>query len=210
MHQPSLTSLPLPGSNGSPGESLRGIVLMLHGGADRGSNPVDDRSLSWRRSRWMMSEISGRLHAGGMEPWLLRYSMKGWNGTPVRDARWALDEIRRQHGDLPVVLLGHSMGGRTAVAVADDPSVMGVVALAPWLPRGEPVRALAGKHFTAAHGPKDRITRFKDTRYYVERAADVAASATLTPMQGLGHYMLKGRGRWNSFAADSCLQLLVT
>ena len=41
---------------------------------------------------------------------------------------------------MPVVLLGHSMGGRTAVAVADDPSVVGVVALAPWLPAGRAER----------------------------------------------------------------------
>ena len=205
MHQPSLSTLSLPGSP-------RGIVLFLHGGADRGTSPVGDRSLSWRRSRWMMHEIAPRLHDAGLEPWLLRYGVKGWNQhlmSPVADARWALDELRRERGSLPVVLLGHSMGGRTAVRVSDDPSVVGVVALAPWLPKGEPVETLTGKHLAAAHGPGDRITRFKDTRYYVERAQPFAASTSLTPMEGLGHYMLKGRECWNAFAGDKSVGLLV-
>jgi pimeloyl-ACP methyl ester carboxylesterase len=207
VHEPFLTMSPSPGTP-------RGLVLMLHGGADRGIEPIDDRSLSWRRARWMMREVQGPLHEAGVEVWLLRYRLKGWNlghaelPSPVPDARWALDEVRRSHGELPVVLLGHSMGGRTAVAVADDPNVVGVVAVAPWLPRGEPVEPLAGKHLLAAHGQRDRITRHKDTKYYVERARHVAASASLTTMDGLGHYMLKGRRRWNSFAAESSLRLL--
>jgi len=208
VHEPYLTT-------SSPAGPPRGLVLMLHGGADRGTEPIDDRSLSWRRARWMMHEVQGRLHDAGLEVWLLRYRLKGWNlghgelPSPVPDARWALDEVRRAHGPLPVVLLGHSMGGRTAVAVADDPNVLGVVAVAPWLPKGEPVDALAGRHLLAAHGTRDRITRYKDTKYFVHRAQDVAASASLTTMEGLGHYLLKGRRRWNDFAAESCLRLLV-
>ena len=90
----------------------RGLVLMLHGGRAEGLAPVDDGSASWRRSRWMMDHIHRRLNRAGVSVWLLRYSTRGWNArvasppSPVPDARWALDEVRLEHGDVPVVLLG--------------------------------------------------------------------------------------------------------
>lgn len=76
----------------------------------------------------------------------MRNSVAGWNDpqapSPVPDARQVLARLPELVGDVPVVLLGHSMGARTAVAVADDPRVLGVVGLAPWLPEHEPVRTL--------------------------------------------------------------------
>ena len=62
--------------------------------------------------------------------------------------------------DVPVVIVGHSMGARTGARVADDPSVRGLVALAPWFPPGEPVAALQGKDLVVAHGRRDRITSY--------------------------------------------------
>ena len=191
-----------------------GLVLMLHGGKADGLTEVDDRSASWRRARWMMDQIGGRFTDAGVGVWLLRYAQRGWNArvatppSPVPDARWALEQVRRTHGDVPVVLLGHSMGGRTAVAVADDPSVTGVVALAPWLPADEPVRTLAGKRIAAAHGRSDKITSARQTRAFVERAARVAATAEFHDMGRVGHYMFRRVPAWNDFAADRALALL--
>ena len=208
MHAPSLTRL-------GP-DDPQAVVLMLHGGKARGVEPVDERSASWRRSRWMMTHIAGRANRAGSAVWLLRYGVRGWNAggrshpSPVPDARWALDEVRREHGDVPVVLLGHSMGARTAVAVADDESVVGVVGLAPWLPPDEPNRSLAGKHLAVAHGSTDKITSARATRAFVGRAERVAASTEFHDMGPVGHYMLRRISGWNDFAASRSLAFVET
>lgn len=205
MAEPSLPSL----TRRDPGRPA-GLVLMLHGGRAEGLDPVDERSASWRRSRWMMAHISGRATRAGVAVWLLRYRLQGWNAaggapSPVADARWALDQVRGVHGDLPVVLLGHSMGARTAVAVADDPGVTGVVGLAPWWPHGEPHQALRGKHLAAAHGRGDRITSARATETFVRRVEPITASAEFRDMGRVGHYMLRDVSGWNRFALDRSL-----
>lgn len=191
-----------------------GVVLMLHGGQESSHLPVDERSASWRRSHWMQRQIAPGAHEAGVSLWLLRYRRRGWNAgadptpSPVPDARWALDEVRRVHGSLPVVFLGHSMGARTAVAVADDPLVTGVVALAPWFPAGEPVDPLRGKRLAAAHGRADKITSYRATEEFVRRARSVAASAELHDMGRIGHYMLRRHRDWNDFALTRSLELV--
>jgi len=188
-----------------------GLILMLHGGKADGLDPIDESSASWRRSNWMLGHISDRANRAGVGVWLLRYGQRGWNErvasppSPVPDARWALDEMRRQHGDVPVVLLGHSMGARTAVAVADDPSVTGVVALAPWLPADEPVGTLAGNHLAVAHGRRDKITSAEQAETFVRRAGSVAASTEFKDIGRVGHYMLRHISSWNDFAIERSL-----
>lgn len=195
----------------APGDA-RAMILVLHGGKPHSRQPIDGRSASWRRALWLQRDIAQRAHEAGAGVWLLRYRERGWNGGTDRgaDARWALDELRAAHGDLPVVLLGHSMGARVAVHVADDPSVRGVVGLAPWWAAEDPVSTLAGRTLRAAHGRRDRITSFRETGRYVERARSVAQSAELTDMGARGHYMLTGSRRWHDVAIEASLEVLVT
>jgi predicted esterase len=205
VSDPSLTRLDVPGRP-------RGLVLMLHGGKARSLEAVDGRSASWRRAAAMQAAITGRAHEAGVATWLLRYRVRGWNGgstsSPVPDARWALDAVRRELGSLPVVLLGHSMGARAAVHVADDDLVAGVVALAPWFPPGEPVAALRGRRLAIAHGHRDRITSFRASAAYAERARAVASEVEHHDMGPVGHYMLRRSGRWNDYAVGRALDML--
>ncbi|GGF39768.1 alpha/beta hydrolase [Marmoricola endophyticus] len=193
-----------------PDGECRGVVLMLHGGTQQSTEPVDAGSASLWRTTVMRDRIAPRLLRHGYAVWLLRYAVRGWNGTgaPVADARWALAQVREAHPGVPVVLLGHSMGGRTAAYVADDPSVVGVVALAPWFDPADPVAPLRDRTLVAGHGLRDRITSAVRTKAFVERARAVARRAEFRPLGAAGHYMLYRAGRWNRFARDqSLLQL---
>lgn len=191
-----------------------GLILMLHGGREDSTEPVKSWNSSWRRSAWMMYSITRGAHQAGVGIWLLRHQQRGWNAgaaalpSPVPDARWALDEVRRELGSVPVVLLGHSMGARTAVAVAGDASVRGVVALAPWLPASDPVHPLAGRHLATAHGRTDEITSFEATEEFVRRAGRVTASTEMVDMGRVGHYMLRSIPAWNDFALTRALSFV--
>jgi alpha-beta hydrolase superfamily lysophospholipase len=202
--EPSLTRYDVPG----PPQAL---ALVLHGGKDRSSAPVTGKSLSWRRAQGLARALRRPLHGDGAGIWVLRYRTVGWNGDGadrVADARWALDRVAAELGDVPVVLVGHSMGGRTACRAADHDLVRGVVALAPWLPPTDPVAALAGRELHAAHGRRDHITRARDTRAYVDLAREVASAASFTDMGDRGHYLLRGVHAWNAFTLDRVRRIL--
>jgi pimeloyl-ACP methyl ester carboxylesterase len=186
----------------------RAVVLLLHGGTVTSERSVDARSASWRRMAALQRAIAPALLGAGASSWLLRYRTRGWDGgeRKVADARWALEEVRRGLGDVPVVLLGHSMGARTAARVADDPHARGLVALAPWFPPEDPT--FAGTTLRAAHGRRDRITSYAATRAYVARASAAGADASLLSMGWAGHYLLSRVGRWNAFALEQSLALL--
>ncbi len=197
---------PMPHLTRSAPRRTTGVVLLLHG-LVRSPDPLDARSPSWLRMRLMATQVRGALHREDRAVWLLRYRYGGWGhggpSSPVADARWALARVRAELGERPVVLVGHSMGARAAVAVADDPLVLGVVALAPWLGPSDPVGTLRGRHLLAAHGTRDRVTSAPATRDYVRRAVGTALSSEFVDMGPRGHAMLPGAAAWNRVVVDA-------
>ena len=191
--------------------ATRAVVLVLPGGRADSFEPTAGRHLTAVRMRPFVTSLHRAGRRRGLEVRLLRYRVRGWNGaemSPVADTRWALDAVRAQHGAVPVVLVGHSMGGRTSLRVAGDESVHGVAALAPWLPAGEPVEQLAGREVLIAHGNLDRITSPRASRQYADRARAVATRVDYVTVRGDAHAMLTRARYWHRLATDFTLRLL--
>lgn len=181
----------------------RGVALVLHGGRADSFEAVEARHLSPARMLPFARALRTRGGPHGLAVWTLRNRYRGWNGremSPVQDARWALSRISQEHPGVPVYLLGHSMGGRTALSVADHPQVDAVVALAPWVDGSTPVDRVAGRRVLIVHGSDDRWTSPRSSLAYARRAEGVAASVDYVSLTGAGHFMVHRIRLWNSLA----------
>ncbi|MGW4064597.1 alpha/beta hydrolase [Amycolatopsis sp. NPDC004747] len=191
--------------------TTRAVVLVLHGGAERGTGRVPPWKLAYVRMVPIARAVHRAGRKSGVEVRLVRNRRYGWNAPaedPVEDARWALARIHADHPGLPVVLVGHSMGARVALRVADDPAVRGVCALAPWTPRGEPVGAVAGRSVLIAHGTRDRMTSPAESHAFAERATGVAARVARFELANEGHAMLRRARVWTRLTVAFTLDLL--
>ncbi|WP_427135637.1 alpha/beta hydrolase [Pseudarthrobacter sp. S9] len=181
----------------------RGVALVLHGGRADSYDLVRGRHLSPARMLPFAQALRNQGGPHGLAVWTLRNKYRGWNGedmSPVHDARWALAHISREHPGVPVYLLGHSMGGLTALCVADDPPVDAVVALAPWLSAKTPVECVAGRRLLIVHGTEDRMTSPGNSLDYARRADGIAESVDYVALKGAGHFMIRRVALWNSLA----------
>ena len=107
----------------APRGTVRGVTLLAHGGRSEslaaGSRLQPPAIRMYPFLLGLHREGRGR----GIEACQLRYRVRGYNdGDPVADVEWALDEIARRHGDVPVCLVGHSMGARSALRAAGRPT----------------------------------------------------------------------------------------
>ena len=197
-----LTVLAAPGTT-------RGVALLLHGGRAHSYERVEARHLSPLRMLTFAHHLHRAGKAHGLAVWSLRNSVRGWNGperSALKDARWALQQIRAQHPGVPVYLVGHSMGGLTAVSAADDPQVDAVVALAPWLSPESPAAPLTGRKVLIVHGTADRMTSPSQSLAFARRAAGVAASMQYVSLRGTGHFMVRRGWLWHTLATGFVMQ----
>jgi dienelactone hydrolase len=172
------------------------LVLLAHGGVvDSFKNPH-----AWRAPilRMWPFATTARSAAPTAAVGLMRYRYRGWNGdaaSAAADLRTVLDNqparIRR------VVLIGHSMGGRAVVAAGNHPLISGVLALAPWLPPGEPLVPLRGL-VVFAHGTLDRITDPAQTAAYADRLRATGIPVAMLTVEGEKHAMLHRAADWNT------------
>jgi hypothetical protein len=202
VHQPVLSVLPSSGPTS-------GIALVLHGGKSHSREPVEARHLSPARMVPFARHIHRAGRRQGLAVWSLRNSVRGWNGddmSPLQDARWALAQISSRHPGVPVFLVGHSMGGLTAVCAADHPQVEAVVALAPWLSPGTPDTAVAGRKVLIVHGTTDRWTSPAASLAFARRAAAGAASMQYVALKGAGHFMFRKLRLWHTLSTGFVLK----
>lgn len=184
-----------------------GVVLVAHGGRAHSTAPARRRGLAyWRMPPFARAvERAGRTHrtelGSGIATHLLRYRVRGWNGPAMdafQDVRWAVRELTDRHPGRPVVLVGHSMGGRAVLRAAGAPGVVAVCGLAPWLDGTDPVAQLAGRAVLIAHGDRERMTDPAASYAYAVQAREVTAQVARFDVHGDGHAMLRRAADWTS------------
>lgn len=196
-------------------------VLVFHGGAAKGTQRVSPLSPAVLRLIPVAGAVAARVKTAAV--YRLRFSVRGWNGdgaAVLDDARWALEEIARRHPALPIVVVGHSLGGRVAMQVAglevsgldrtQTSRVVGAVGLAPWVDPADPVDLLDGVPLSVVQGTRDRIVPAPSTQPWLAKAEAAGAQITSTLIQGAGHAMLRYYRRWHALTADGVVNVLST
>ena len=206
------------------------VVLLLHGGAPDSFASVPAYDPAFLRMLPFGRDVR-RAGGGRIVVARLRYALHGWNGereSPLTDARWALDRVVERFGDLPIGLVGHSMGGRVALRVVQhqaasngarqgvdtrgehSPGVRSVAALAPWLPYGEPIPVLGDRALLLAHGTADQTTDPARTTELAEKLTADGGDVELVKYPGAGHSMLFPARPWHNLVAGFMVRTLLS
>ncbi|GAA4818375.1 alpha/beta hydrolase [Nocardioides caeni] len=189
-----------------------GVVIVLHGGASRrGQMKVSPAQLSVLRMIPVARRIA-RSGRGRLAVYRLLNSYRGWDTrhTPVHDAAWAVEQVAERHGaDVPVCMVGHSLGGRASILASSLPQVRGVVALAAFVyPSDADGRGIRGRQILFVHGLLDRIAPAQRARQLAERLA-VANRVGFVAVARGKHAMLAQHRTFERTAVDFVGMLLL-
>lgn len=174
------------------GSSTGTVVVGVNGGQ---GGEVEG---TWSASlEWLVGRLAPRFPRLGFVE--VRYRVKSWRQLDlcIEDARAAI----REAGGSRTLLLGFSMGGAVAIAAADEPTVAGVLGLAPWIPDRLPVATLRGKRFDVIHGSLDAYlpgipgVSPRLSRRGFERSLAAGASGSYTLIRG-GLHGIALRPHW--------------
>ncbi|MFD4862446.1 alpha/beta hydrolase family protein [Streptomyces atratus] len=208
-------ALPLPAARlgravrtaGAP-SAVSGVVLLLPDGeADSHRRPSP---LSYALQLPLARTLARAGREDGLAAHVVRYRCRGWNATDSQlaaDARWAVDEVVRRYGDVPVCLAGHGMGGRAALRAGGHAAVNSVLAMAPWLPDSstdepEPVKHLLGRQVLLVHGTNDARTDPELSFRLAERAKKANRDTCRFEVHSDGHSLRQHRAEVVALATD--------
>ncbi|GAC66549.1 alpha/beta fold hydrolase [Gordonia soli] len=180
------------------------LVLVLPGGTDESTEPFrpwQPSALRMYPFTWSIAVRFGR----AVSVRQVRYGVYGWNGdeaSPLPYAREALESLTARHPGVPVVVVGHSMGGRVAAHLAADHRVVGVLALAPWWQFADWREIRDGVRVMAIHGSADRRTYPDRTEKGIRELSERGVRATYVSVPDGEHAMLDHVGLWQGAALD--------
>ncbi|MDQ0941204.1 putative esterase [Streptomyces sp. V1I1] len=197
--------------------AVGGVVLILPDGEPESARKPS--ALSYAAALPLGRTLARAGRADGLFVHTVRYRCRGWNGPDAHlaaDATWAVEEVVRRYGDVPVCLAGHGMGGRAALHAAGHPAVNSVLALAPWLPEDdvaaapEPVKQLAGRQVLIVHGTNDARTDPELSYRLAERAKKANRDICRFEVHSDGHALREHQGEVQALASDFVLGALFT
>lgn len=187
----------------------RAAIVALHGGRADSYETSRPWHLAALRMRPVLRAAASSMPLNDLVLAHVRYRHRGWNqNDPLYDTYRALNELQQIAGPVPTVLIGHSMGGRAALRAASHPQVHGVLALAPWLPTGEPAEQLSGKRTVLVHGEHDRVTSPRASAHYINTARTAGACAGVILIRNGDHAMLRRSSLWHRTVTNVVADLL--
>lgn len=190
--------------------AVSGVVLLLPGG-DEVSHRRPSPMLATASVRALGRRLARAGRDEGLAAHVVHYRYRGWNGSEAhlaQDASWAVEEVVRRYGDVPVCLAGIDMGGRAALHAGGHEAVNSVVAMAPWLPEEdvaappEPVKQLVGRRVLLVHGTNDERTDPELSFRLAARAKKANREVCRFEVHSDGHGLHQHRGEVHALAED--------